>query len=487
MSTALLKWQTVPLDQLARDISYGFTTSATINGSGPRLLRITDIQKGDVDWQAVPFCAEVPPKQYLLERGDIVIARTGATTGKSFLIRTLPYPAVFASYLIRVRNNLGVIPQYLDAFFQSYDYWSQIQQVAKGTAQPGANASLLSKLAIPLAPLPEQRRIVAKIDSLSAKSKRARDHVDHIPRLVGKYKQALLAAAFRGDLTKEWRKINPRETWSQDQLSELEKRRKEYLQDRRGSRLRLPAGAASIPSGWFEAHLSDVGSLQVGYAYKSKWYSKHGIPLLRGANIAPGKVTWDDIVRLPSDRAADFSRYILNTGDIVIAMDRPIISTGLKVARIQPSHAGCLLVQRVARYVPSAFVENDFAWHLINSPIFIDHAVTQATGSDLPHISSNDILTTPLPLPVLTEQQEIVRLIEKAFLWIDRLTTETTNARKLIDHLDQAILAKAFRGELLPHDPNDEPASVFLERIRAAREVQASSKRKPIKKKNGGS
>jgi type I restriction enzyme S subunit len=161
----------------------------------------------------------------------------------------------------------------------------------------------------------------------------------------------------------------------------------------------------------------------------------------------------------------------LNTGDIVIAMDRPVISTGLKVARIEPSDAGCLLVQRVARYVPSAFVENDFAWHFINSQIFIDHAVTQATGSDLPHISSNDILTAPLPLPILTEQQEIVRLIEKAFLWIDRLASETTNARKLIGHLDQAALAKAFRGELVPQDPTDEPASALLERIKAGRQA----------------
>jgi type I restriction enzyme S subunit len=339
--------------------------------------------------------------------------------------------------------------------------------------QASLNQKTIRSFPFLLPPLLEQRRIAKKSDNLSARPRRARDRLDHIPRLVEKYKQAILSAAFRGNLTKEWRKINPMETWSQDQLSELEKRRKEYLQDRRGSRLRLPAGAASTPPGWFQAHLSDVGSLQVGYAYKSKWYSKQGVPLLRGANIAPGKVTWDDIVRLPSHRAMDFSKYTLNAGDIVIAMDRPIISTGLKVARIQPSDAGGLLVQRVARYVPSVFVENDFAWYLINSQIFIDHAVTQATGSDLPHISSNDILTTPVPLPILTEQREIVHLIEKAFIWIDSLASETTSARKLLGYLDQAILAKAFRGELVPQDPNDEPASVLLVRIRVERQVKS--------------
>ncbi|SRR5258706_7826487 len=96
----------------------------------------------------------------------------------------------------------------------------------------------------------------------------------------------------------------------------------------------------------------------------------------------------------------------LNTGDIVIAMDRPIISTGLKVARIKEEHAGSLLVQRVARYVPSEFVDGSFVWYLINSQFFVTHAVSQSTGSDLPHISSNDILTTPLPLPPLSEQRD---------------------------------------------------------------------------------
>jgi type I restriction enzyme S subunit len=81
-----------------------------------------------------------------------------------------------------------------------------------------------------------------------------------------------------------------------------------------------------------------------------------------------------------------------------------------------------------------------------------------------------------IPLPSLDEQREIIRRIVIAFAWIDRLASETTSARKLIDHLDQAILVKAFRGELVPQDPNDEPASVLLERIRAEREVRLSNK-----------
>jgi type I restriction enzyme S subunit len=95
--------------------------------------------------------------------------------------------------------------------------------------------------------------------------------------------------------------------------------------------------------------------------------------------------------------------------------------------------------------------------------------VTQATGSDLPHISSNDILTTQLPLPCIQEQREIARRISGTLSWIDRLASDARNARKLVDHLDQAVLAKAFRGELVPQDPSDEPASALLDRIRAER------------------
>jgi type I restriction enzyme S subunit len=323
---------------------------------------------------------------------------------------------------------------------------------------------------------------VAKIDSLSTKSKRARDQLERVPRLVEKYKQAILAAAFRGQLTLDWRKKHPTEGWSRSQIGELSERRASYLKQRRGSRLNSADGSelASLPEGWFAAILADVGNLQVGYAYKSKWYSKQGVRLLRGANIAPGTVIWDDEVCLPVNLAHRYSEYALNQGDIVIAMDRPIISTGLKVARIRQVDAGALLVQRVARYVSSEFADGEFIWHFINSQSFIYHAVSRSTGSDLPHIISNDILTAPVPLPSLPEQREIVRQIETAHSWIDKLVTEAAIASKLTSRLDETLLTKAFQGELVPQDPNDEPARVLLERIKAERVVnEVASKRKP--------
>lgn len=176
MTTLPSGWMSVTLREISDDISYGFTASANANARGPKLLRITDIQRNQVNWNTVPRCETQAPEKFQLFSGDIVIARTGATTGKSFLVRSAPNGSIFASYLIRIRAKQCITPEFLNEYFQSVEYWSQIQVVSKGTAQPGANASVLGDLRIPLPPLAEQQRVISKIGSLSAKSKRARTY-----------------------------------------------------------------------------------------------------------------------------------------------------------------------------------------------------------------------------------------------------------------------------------------------------------------------
>jgi type I restriction enzyme, S subunit len=100
-----------------------------------------------------------------------------------------------------------------------------------------------------------------------------------------------------------------------------------------------------------------------------------------------------------------------------------------------------------------------------NSTSMIERTAKSTSGVN--NINSEELKGLPLSEPDIDEQREIVRRVKHAFTWIDRLATEASNARKLVDHLDQAVLSKAFRGELVPQDPNDEPASVMLERIKA--------------------
>lgn len=165
----------VALSELA-SIKYGYTESASSEQIGPKFLRITDIQDGSVDWDSVPYCAidVAEAKKHQLEDGDIVFARTGATTGKSFLIKEPPN-AVPASYLIRLRlTGKKLLPQFLSLFFQTEAYWHSIEKGSSGSAQGGFNASKLGQLKVPTPPLEEQKRIVAVLDQAFAALDRAR-------------------------------------------------------------------------------------------------------------------------------------------------------------------------------------------------------------------------------------------------------------------------------------------------------------------------
>ncbi|HEY9685145.1 MAG TPA: restriction endonuclease subunit S [Oculatellaceae cyanobacterium] len=158
----------VSLAEISDRIDYGYTASATTRPVGPKFLRITDIQNGQVDWTDVPYCqySGTPDDKANLRPGDIVFARTGATTGKSYLIRQCPVDSVFASYLIRVRPSQRVNARYLAHFFQTPNYWAQIYRNSAGTAQEGVNASKLKQLQVPLPSLEEQQYIADLLDRI---------------------------------------------------------------------------------------------------------------------------------------------------------------------------------------------------------------------------------------------------------------------------------------------------------------------------------
>jgi type I restriction enzyme S subunit len=163
-------WLWARLANISRRIHYGYTASANQSIKGVRLLRITDIQNNSVDWASVPGC-EVSAReieQYKLEQGDILIARTGGTIGKTFLVRQIPVTAVFASYLIRVQGSSEIYDQYLKLFLESPVYWKQLQVGARGGAQPNVNGQTLGKMLVSVPPLAEQHRIVARVHELMA-------------------------------------------------------------------------------------------------------------------------------------------------------------------------------------------------------------------------------------------------------------------------------------------------------------------------------
>lgn len=344
----------------------------------------------------------------------------------------------FKSFILRGEISPEYVRHYL---LSSVDY---AESKASGTTFKELSGSRAAELSAPIAPLPEQQRIVAKIDSLTGKSKRARERLAHIPRLVEKYKQAVLAAAFRGDLTREWR----RTAGVSDEIRPLDGMPNELL-DR------------PLPISWTPSTMALVATNHDG----------RRVPVRA------------------SDRAATRGRYPYYGASGIIDYVNDYLFDG-QFLLIGEDGANLL-----SRSTPIAFLAEGQFW--VNNHAHILQANDQTsnewlrrfmnmislapyvTGSAQPKLTQSALNRIGIPLPPLEEQTEILRRVETAFIWIDRLASEATSARRLIDHLDQSVLAKAFRGELVPQDPADEPASILLERIKAQRSPARARARGP--------
>ena len=160
-------WEWVRWGDISQSIQYGYNAPAKKSGR-IKMIRISDIHDNQVDWSSVPYCDinENEIGQYLLKENDILFARTGGTVGKSFLVKEVPEEAIFAGYLIRTRYSENLSPLYLKYFMESRIYWEQLHNGTIKTAQPNCNGKTLSKMMLPLPPMAEQHRIVAKIEEL---------------------------------------------------------------------------------------------------------------------------------------------------------------------------------------------------------------------------------------------------------------------------------------------------------------------------------
>jgi type I restriction enzyme S subunit len=173
---------------------------------------------------------------------------------------------------------------------------------------------------------------------------------------------------------------------------------------------------------------------------------------------------------------------MIELGEIILALDRPIISTGLKIARARPNDLPCLLVQRMMRFKMVDLSLTDYLYLCLQTPSFIDSLHDSTTGSDLPHITGTGVSEFTFPFPPPAEQHEIVRQVGELFALADVIEERLTDARQMADQLTQAVLAKAFRGELVPTEAElacrenrtYESAADLLARIRAEREQPAA-------------
>jgi type I restriction enzyme S subunit len=199
-------WEIKTLGEVSK-INYGYTEKASFEKVGPKFLRITDIQENGVDWDTVPYCmcSDKDFTKYKLETGDIVFARTGATTGKSYLIYNPPN-SVFASYLIRLRMNSinEFIPEFIAYFFQTKTYWDKINAGISGSAQGGFNATKLGELEFHFPKSKEaQQTIVRQLDALRAETQKLEAVYQKKIADLEELKKSILQKAFAGELKTE--------------------------------------------------------------------------------------------------------------------------------------------------------------------------------------------------------------------------------------------------------------------------------------------
>ena len=367
--------------------------------------------------------------------GSVAIAMYGATIGKTAILGIDASTNQACAVGTPVKGLIG--KEYLYRLLQ-HEKAAFIEK-GKGGAQPNISQAVIKAHEIGLPPLAEQTRIAAKLDELLAQVDTLKARIDRIPALLKRFRQSVLTAATSGRLTSE--------------------------------------RCSSDYDKWLKGKIGDFVAIDIGHAFKSSEFSADGIRLLRGQNIEPGSLRWIETKFFPEKKLSSFENLLISEGDIILAMDRPVVSAGLKLARAKKEDLPCLLVQRVCRFKQSKKILNDYLFLLLSDYAFTNYLIPNQTGSDIPHISGKQILNYSITLPPLHEQTEIVRRVEKLFALTDQFEIRVKTAQARIDHLTQSILTRAFSGELVPQDLNDEPASVLLDRIKAQRAAAPKGKR----------
>ena len=489
-------WCVTEVATISDPMRYGYTASAKPEADGPKMLRITDIQNGQVHWPSVPRCEIAAEKQseFLLSPGDIVFARTGGTVGKSFLVRDVPEATVFASYLIKVSPVTGVEPRYLYWNFQSLGYWDQIA-LKKGGLQGNVNAKTLGSIEVPLAPTSEQRRIVERIEALFDEIDRGVESLRAAKAALDLYRKSLLKSAFEGRLTANWRARNPaklespralmarireeRECRYQDALGKWEKALAEWRTN--GEEGKKPAkpkqpktfkvharDQSALPATWVAVPLGSVAFEAVlGKMLDRQKNRGQPRPYLGNVNLRWGSFNVDHGKTIPIEDH-EVPRYGVRAGDLIVCeggepgrcavwegdADRVFIQKALHRVRFTESYSPMFAYYFFSFAAAAGLLEKHF------------------TGSTIKHLTGTALAEVLLPVCTPLEQAEIVRLLAGRFAAVDELQVEVQAALLRIELLRQSILKRAFSGQLVPQDPEDEPAAILLQRIKAGNALQ---------------
>lgn len=422
---------------------------------------------------------------FVLKKNDVLIGMSGSV-GK-LCIYDLDQPA------LQNQRTGKVVPFSAELLSERF-IWEYLKTVERQLLEKGKGLGVLNvsaddieALSLPLSPLNEQRRIVAKLEKLLSKVEACRARLDTVPVTLKRFRQSVLAAACSGRLTADWRAAHP----DVETGSKLVERITRTRNPQQIIEAIEPDTESEIKTWCWVSFGSVIGELRNGIATKPEM-APPGLPILRISSTRSGKVDLSDIRYLPNAESL-VEVYSLKNNDLlftryngsldllgVCGMVRGIKEKTLlypdKLMRVRFNHD---------------FVMPEYAEIFFQAPVVRDQVTEKSKSSAGQNgVSGSDIKSVSFAVAPLEEQQEIVRRVAALFKVADALEARYKRARAHVDKLTQSILAKAFRGELVPQDPNDEPAAMLLERIRAARvdrtkPGKGSGKRKtPIKSNN---
>ena len=425
-------WEWTRLGNLSSTIQYGLSNSAESQGTH-RLLRITDIQDGKVNWKYVPFTTIDNAETYLLRKDDIVFARTGATVGKSFLITELPFESVYASYLIRIRLFDCISPSYLYQFFNSHCYWEQITDKSVGVGQPNCNGTSLKELFIPLPSLNEQKRIVPAANSLLNYASVIESEKDSLQGMLNLAKSKILDLAIRGKLVPQ----NPDDEPASVLLERIRAEKEELIKQ---GKIKRDKKESVIFRGDDNSYYEVIGSKttsiddEIPFDLPKKWewvrlgvlfshntgkaLNKNDTTGIKMTYITTSNLYWDrfelDSLKEMNFNESEIEKCTVQKGDLLVCeggdVGRAAIWNYDNEIRIQ---------NHIHKLRPYSEVSV-----LLYYYVFYYYKLTDrinGKGIGIQGLSSNQLHNIFLPLPPLNEQKRIADKVSQLFSLLDSI------------------------------------------------------------------
>jgi type I restriction enzyme, S subunit len=494
--------------------SNGYSPSAEAGAEGTASLKLSATTSGRLvlSEKTIKRLGETisPSSKLWLRNGDLLIQRANslAYVGTAALFDGPDDAFVYPDLMMRIRvDELLAEPKFVWRLLNSTEVRAYFRDNATGTAgnMPKINGGTVRNVPLALPPLNEQRRIVAKLEDLLARSRRAKDALDAIPPLLEKLRQSILAAAFRGDLTADWRAKNPdvepaeelmkrirserRKKWEEAELAKLGAKGKAPTDDRWKAKYKEPepvdaSELPELPEGWCWASLDELSppDAQVVYGIIQPGEDVvDGVPYIRPVDIdRAGRVRIDALRRTSLEIAEQYRRARLASGDIVLS----VVGTIGKLWAVPPELDGANITQSSVRIRPWLSISAAYLLAALRSPQLIKQFDRYRFGNAVQRLNVEHARALAIPVAPNKERELIANRVEQALNSLPDQATSHAVAR--CSELESAVLSKAFRGELVEQDPNDEPASVMLERLAAERqgapEAPAAPKRSPRQK-----